>query len=260
MQVVALVCLSHQILGSLPFRTANLCAVAIENVDEDEELFAIPRSLVLTTSTSSIPPEVLLPLSDVGSWPPLIVTIIYEYLRRERSPWYPYFQVLPTTFHSLMFWNDQELAQLQASAVVNKIGKSGAEASWKETIIPIMLEHPELFPVPGATKQAKSDTLISLAHMAGSLIMAYAFDIDRDDEEKDKAKDASDASEQDDEFEEDDEDEPLKGMVPFADMLNADADRNNVSSPVFTFLVRPHKMTLRLTYSHRHASSKSRTT
>jgi SET domain-containing protein 6 len=64
--------------------------------------------------------------------------------------------------------------------------------------------------------------------MAGSLIMAYAFDIDRDD-----AMDGSDnGTSEDDEFEEDDEDEPLKGMVPFADMLNADAVRNNVRVPL----------------------------
>jgi N-lysine methyltransferase SETD6 len=121
-----------------------------------------------------------------------------------------------------MFWDDADLAYLQASAVVDKIGKASAEESWKETIVPVMLEHPELFPVEGETEAAKTTELIRLAHFAGSLIMAYAFDIDRDDEEK------QNGSTSDDEFQEDDEDEPLKGMVPLADMLNADADRNNV--------------------------------
>lgn len=122
-----------------------------------------------------------------------------------------------------MFWNTTELAELQASAVVKKIGREQAEETWRETIIPIMLAHPDLFPVPGASPAEQTAELIKLAHMAGSLIMAYAFDIDKDDM---KSSDGDNAS--DDDFEEDDEDEPFKGMVPFADMLNADADRNNV--------------------------------
>ncbi|KIV89256.1 hypothetical protein PV10_08835 [Exophiala mesophila] len=209
-------------LEDLRSQHAGRGAVATQDIEEDEELFAVPRNLVLTVPTSSIPTHVFDSLGDIGSWPPLIVTIIYEYLRREASPWYPYFQVLPTAFDSLMFWNDQELAQLQASAVIEKIGRAGAEESWKETIIPVMLKHPELFPISGSSDGEKISTLISLAHMAGSLIMAYAFDIDHDDDD-----DKSQPANQEDEFEEDDEDEPSKGMVPFADMLNADADRNN---------------------------------
>lgn len=207
-------------------RCTDCCSsVARQEIAEDEELFAVPRPLVLMTTTSSIPPSVLEPLAESGPWPPLITTIVYEYLRKEASPWYPYFQVLPTTFDTLMFWNAAELAELQASAVVDKIGKAQAEETWKETIIPQMFKYPDLFPVRGATASDRTAELIKLAHMAGSLIMAYAFDIDRD-EDDDRPRDGG----SDDEFEEDDEDEPLKGMVPYADMLNADADRNNVSS------------------------------
>jgi N-lysine methyltransferase SETD6 len=119
-----------------------------------------------------------------------------------------------------MFWSDAELEQLQASAVVQKVGREGAEASWRQTIIPAMLNNPDHFPVSGSDVTSKTAKLLELAHMSGSLIMAYAFDIDRDDN-------VSRTGSQGDEFEEDDEDEPLKGMVPFADMLNADADRNN---------------------------------
>lgn len=191
---------------------------------EDDELFAIPKSLVLMTTTSSIPITLLEPLDGLGSWPPLIITIIFEYLRGAASPWFPYFRVLPITFDSLMFWSNSELAELQASAVVEKVGKESAEEDWRSSIIPMMLEHHDLFPVSGETDQEKTTELIKLAHMAGSLIMAYAFDIDRDEQQNDAAEDADD-----DEYEEDDEAEPLKGMVPFADMLNADADRNNVS-------------------------------
>jgi len=201
--------------------------VASEDIGEDEELFAVPRPLVLTAGNSTIPASVLEPLRDAGPWPPLIVSIIYEYLRKEASPWHPYFRVLPETFDSLMFWSPSELAELQASAVVRKVGRQDAEESWKETIIPLMKNRPDLFPLAAGDDDAKTARLVELAHMAGSLIMAYAFDIDSDDDpEGDESGEG--AWEGEDSFEEDDENEPMKGMVPFADMLNADADKNNV--------------------------------
>ena len=116
-----------------------------------------------------------------------------------------------------MFWNPAELAELQGSAVLEKIGRLEAEEDWKTSIIPFMKAHPVLFP---ATNPGAEVNFVELAHMAGSLIMAYAFDLGKgDDTEEDADEDG---------FVEDDEEDPEKGMVPFADMLNADADRNNV--------------------------------
>lgn len=144
--------------------------------------------------------------------------IIYEYLRKDVSPWHCYFKVLPTTFDTLMFWNQAELSELQGSAVLDKIGRAEAEEGWTTTIFPFMKAHPALFPVD---EDCADSTFVQLAHMAGSLIMAYAFDLGQsDDTEEDADEDG---------FVEDDEEDPAKGMVPFADMLNADADRNNVS-------------------------------
>lgn len=117
-----------------------------------------------------------------------------------------------------MFWNSAELAELQGSAVLDKIGKSEAEEDWKISIIPFMVGHPALFPV---AEDSADTTFVQLAHMAGSLIMAYAFDLGKSDDTDEEADE--------DGFIEDDEEDPAKGMVPFADMLNADADRNNVS-------------------------------
>ena len=223
-------------------------AVASVDFEPDDELFAVPRDLVLTASTSTVPPDVLEPLKESGAWLPLIVVVIYEYLKGTDSRWYPYFQILPTTFDTLMFWEENELQNLQASAVVNKIGKASAEESWNSSIIPLMLERPNLFPVTGPDVATKSAELIRLAHLAGSLIMAYAFDIDRDDDQK-----ANGDTTSEEEFEEDDEDEPLKGMVPFADMLNADADRNNVYYSLFFLTIQTD--TFRLAYFKKMTSS-----
>lgn len=194
--------------------------VANADIAEDEELFAVPRSLILDGTNSDLQQHINQSLKPFGTWNALIVVIIYEYLRKDASPWFPYFEVLPTTFDTLMFWGPTELAELQGSAVVNKIGKSEAEETWKTTIIPFMRSRPSLFPVFPAEADSP---FVQLAHMAGSLIMAYAFDLDQEDDDEDEANADENG------FVEDNEDEPAKGMVPFADLLNADADRNNVS-------------------------------
>lgn len=62
---------------------------------------------------------------------------------------------------------------------------------------------------------------MALAHRMGSLILAYSFDIEKDD-------DSSSIDTAEESLVTDDEEELLtKGMVPMADMLNADADRKN---------------------------------
>lgn len=117
-----------------------------------------------------------------------------------------------------MFWNPAELAELEGSAVLDKIGRAEAEEGFKTTIVPFMKRHKGLFLVDNDDADSQ---FIRLAHMAGSLIMAYAFDLGKDDDTEEEADE--------DGFVEDDEEDPAKGLVPFADMLNADADRNNVS-------------------------------
>jgi N-lysine methyltransferase SETD6 len=184
----------------------------------------VPRTLVLSKTNSELASKIPDAFADLGPWYSLILIIIYEYLRRDTSSWFPYLQLLPTTFDTLMFWTPDELAQLHGSAVVNKVGKESAEENWANTILPIMLSHEQLFPLPASNPSDRRRRLLELAHMAGSMIMAYAFDIGEDDSGK-SGQDADVDGESD--LTEDDEENPAKGMVPFADMLNADANRNN---------------------------------
>ena len=133
-----------------------------------------------------------------------------------------------------MFWSPSELQELQGSAVVNKIGKQGAEESILETIAPIVRANPSIFPpIQGVSSyegDAGTQALLHIAHMVGSLILAYAFDIGKtEDEDEDGDGDGEDEYQTDEE-----EEQPAKGMVPMADLLNADADRNNVN-----FLLSP---------------------
>jgi SET domain-containing protein 6 len=143
--------------------------------------------------------------------------MMYEHGQGANSTWKPYFDVLPAQgqFETLMYWDEAELRELEASAVVNKIGKETADKSFKENIWPSVKAQPELF---GFSADVQEHEVLRAAHRIGSLIMAYAFDIETEREKEiDEEGYVSD---------EEDEDMP-KAMVPLADILNADADRNN---------------------------------
>lgn len=193
-------------------KTTNITTVASENLSEDEELFSIPRSSILTVETSSLPAAAEKEVND--PWLSLIVAMVYEYLRGSESPWKAYFDVLPENFDSLMYWTDDDLEHLEGSAVVDKIGKDGADATFTEQLIPILGQYAN-------TGNRSNEELLALCHRMGSTIMAYAFDLEK--------ASTSQSKDEEDGWEEDEDEEALlpKGMVPLADMLNADADRNN---------------------------------
>lgn len=89
---------------------------------EDEVLFTIPRSLVLSTSTSPLPS--LLPPdhweSLNTSWAGLILCAMFEFAKGSASRWAPYLAMLPESYDTLMFWTPEELAELQGSTVLGK--------------------------------------------------------------------------------------------------------------------------------------------
>ncbi|OAX81181.1 hypothetical protein ACJ72_04476 [Emergomyces africanus] len=213
-------------IADLRSESAGRGIVACNDIKEDEELFAIPQGLVLSFQNSKLKGLLDINESDLGPWLCLILVMIFEYLQGGASPWSQYFQVLPTNFDTLMFWTDAELQELKGSAVLNKIGKREAEETILLKILPIISSNPHLFPPASNLSSYNSpegkNVLLSLAHRMGSLIMAYAFDIEKGEDEEKEGQDG---------YVTDDEEQQLpKGMVPLADLLNADADRNNVSS------------------------------
>lgn len=123
-----------------------------------------------------------------------------------------------------MFWEEDELVELQASAVRQKIGKMGADETFRNELVPVIKEFAGIFfsgderAKERAEEMDKPENLL-LMHKMGSMIMAYAFDVESANPTKDFDEEG---------YASEDEDEALpKGMVPMADMLNADADRNN---------------------------------
>ncbi|KAI0115588.1 SET domain-containing protein [Nemania sp. FL0031] len=210
--------------------------IAKADIPEDTVLFTIPRAAIINTQTSDLAkriPEVFATTAlddtdgeaddDVGetsgppdNWLSLILVMIYEYLQGERSRWQRYFDVLPTEFDTLMWWSDKELDGLQTSAIVAKIGKDDADSMFRARVLPIVEKNPDVF-YPEGARRLSEDELILLAHRIGSTIMAYAFDLENDEEED---------QENEDEWVEDREGKILMGMVPMADILNADAEFN----------------------------------
>jgi SET domain-containing protein 6 len=161
----------------------------------------------------------------LGSWPAAIVTLIFEHGKGESSKWWPYFQVLPETFNTLVYWSSEELAELQGSAVLQKSDKASIERMVDDEILPFVVKHHTLFGTHADAfgGPAGREALLPLVGRMGTLIMAYAFDIEKPEmaEEADEDGYVSD----------DEEGDSGKGMVPLADMLNADGDEKNNVSP-----------------------------
>ncbi|EEP78217.1 conserved hypothetical protein [Uncinocarpus reesii 1704] len=199
--------------------------VACEEIAQDEELFAIPENLVLSVQNSKLKDHLNFTDKELDSWLSLIVTMIYEYLHGGASRWSSYFAVLPTDFDTLMFWSQDELRELQGSSVLSKIGRQEADEMIMGKVYPLILDYPGLFPTPkelsSFNSQQGKEAILHLAHRMGTLIMAYAFDIENEMDREEEDQDGEDG------YITDNEQETAKGMVPLADMLNADAHRNN---------------------------------
>ncbi|KAH8664439.1 SET domain-containing protein [Xylariales sp. PMI_506] len=216
-------------------RSAGRGIVATADIPADTVLFTIPRNAIINVLTSELPKKIphVFEVSTAGledadneadeegdangppdSWISLILVMIYEYLQGDKSLWKPYFDVLPQAFDTPMFWSEEELGELQASAIASKIGKDEADNMFRAKVIPTVQEHADVFYPPGAQRLGE-DQLMALAHQMGSTIMAYAFDLENDDQEPDP--------EDEDEWMEDKDGKIMMGMVPMADILNADA-------------------------------------
>lgn len=162
--------------------------------------------------------------SSQDSWTSLILILVYEHLQGEKSLWKPYLDVLPTIFDTPMFWTEDELRELQASSVVSKVGKAEADKMIRSKILPVIRGHEDIF-FPAGTETLSDEELLRLAHAMGSAVMAYAFDLEKDDD------DGNSNETEEDEWIEDKEGIIMMGMVPMADILNADAEFN-VSMPL----------------------------
>ncbi|PHH65704.1 hypothetical protein CDD81_1790 [Ophiocordyceps australis] len=203
-------------------RNAGRGITAKRDISADETLFIIPRKAIISVETSSLRQRLPYLFESCGdgddeqaldSWSGLILVLMYEFLL-ESSQWKPYLEILPDAFDTPMFWSDEELAELQASAVRCKIGKTEADNLFRTKLLPIIRRHPDVF---GVGNDVGDEQLVQLAHRMGSTIMAYAFDMENDEQDEQEGEDG---------WVEDSEEKHVMGMVPMADILNADAEFN----------------------------------
>lgn len=185
--------------------------IATQDIEEDEVLFSIPRNVLLNIETGTLSGinnnrEKLLTKYD--HWEGLILTILYELSLGEQSKWTPYFKILPEEFHSLMFWNEEELNMLNPSLVLKRVGKDKAEETFNK-LIPNALIDLDI---------GHLNISLDLFHRVASTILSYSFDVERPDFNEDL---------------EDDEqvqyDGYYKSMVALADLLNADTNLANAN-------------------------------
>lgn len=224
-------------IADLRPRNAGRGIIATADIEPDTVLFTIPRDAIVCTASSALPaqlPDVFAPPEEQGastegdgddespsaqdSWTRLILVMMYEHFRSPAgSRWQPYLDILPTAFDTPMFWTADELAELQASSVVSRVGAAEAENMIAAKIIPVVRANEGVFFPAG--RAPSDEELMNLAGRIGSTIMAYAFDLEKDDDEGGE-------EEEGEEWVEDREGKTELGMVPMADVLNADADFN----------------------------------
>ena len=163
-------------------------------------------------------------------WESLILIMIYEHLQGDKSRWKPYLDILPTTFDTPMFWSEAELNQLEGTVLTqDKIGKKASDTKLRSRIIPVVSRNSSVF-YPAGIPQLEEDELLSIAHQMGSTIMAYAFDLDNREDETEEEEDG---------WVVDTDAQTMLGMVPMADILNANAEFNvRLSTPHLTLYVR----------------------
>ncbi|KAL8276921.1 hypothetical protein RQP46_010649 [Phenoliferia psychrophenolica] len=204
--------------------------IATADIQPDTVIFSLPRTLLVTTSTSLLP--TLLPADEwsaLGGWSPLILIMMYE-RSRPADPaafpptWAPYFALLPApnSFDSLMFWSEDELAELEGSTVLGKVGREEAEEEWRDVVWPFVLKHRAvLMPGGGSDEELGARFGLEMFHYCGTLILSRSFHV-----ETGMSREDSDEEDSDDEDEEK-EDVGDVAMVPMADILNAKSGCDN---------------------------------
>ncbi|CAD6592488.1 MAG: hypothetical protein ASARMPRED_006307 [Alectoria sarmentosa] len=188
----------------------------MEDIEEDEELFSITLSDVLTVQNSSLQKVKSHLLERLDSWNSLVLVMRYEVSLGKESTWWNYLQILPNDFDTLIYWSSSEPGELGGSAVLKKIGKDDADESFKKSLFLVVQQQPD----GGSSACA---VLLNLAHRMATLIMAYGFGIGKEisSQEEDEEEEADGSSQSAYEMN--------TGIVPLADLFNADGDLNNVA-------------------------------
>ncbi|KAH9929577.1 SET domain-containing protein [Epithele typhae] len=187
--------LDSESMGIVTFRGQGRGAIALKNIPEDHVLFSFPRDLTLSTRTSTLP----LLMGDAWKahglhegWAGLILCMMWEESRSAESKWSGYLAALPQTFDTPMFWPEEDLKELQGTAVVDKIGRGEAERDYHEKLVPAIKSRLDLFPEQLIPQYFTPERY----HLNGSRILSRSFHVEKwkrehgeeDDNDDDAAK------------------------------------------------------------------------
>ncbi|CAB4386106.1 uncharacterized protein OCT59_022493 [Rhizophagus irregularis] len=196
--------------------------VSVDDIEPFEVLFNIPHSIVLSEKTSSLKDLISSSefemLSKINSWFPLILCMMYE-SQKENSLWKPYFDILPREFDTPMFWNEDDLSELEGTGVIDKIGKADAEKQFNDHFLPIIQSNSSIFD--------SNIHNLELFHCMGSLVMANAFQDKIRNKNIEENQDKNEEDEEDEENEDEEDEKEEITMMPMADMLNHKTGFNN---------------------------------
>ncbi|WVQ82630.1 hypothetical protein IAT38_004762 [Cryptococcus sp. DSM 104549] len=194
-------------------------AIAVEDIPADAPVFTIPDTMIMSPLNSDIKKHLAEEEWDklAGGWSQLIITMMWETARGIESPWHTYLSNMPTTFDTPMFWNTNERNFLRGTDIEDRIGREDAEAVYFNILVPA---HPELFP------PQSPHTTLSAFHLQGSRILSRSFTVPVTRLTRPFEPHAERESESGSEDSE--EDDSVVVMIPFADMLNAAHQRDNV--------------------------------
>ncbi|EPS37656.1 hypothetical protein H072_8656 [Dactylellina haptotyla CBS 200.50] len=187
---------------------------SVDVIPESTTIISIPSSSILSTANSPFLQRAPA-IAEKAQWPALIMTIIWEASQPD-SKWRAYLDTLPKEFDTLMYWNADELKDLEGSAVVNKIGKEEAEMWYATDFSDFRDKHREVF--------EGVDTSLEAFHRVGSWVTAFSADL---------AKPVDESNPRDEDDMEDDDDneydslDSFKAMVPFSNLIPSDCDEAN---------------------------------
>ncbi|ODV90408.1 hypothetical protein CANCADRAFT_2133 [Tortispora caseinolytica NRRL Y-17796] len=193
--------------------------IAVDDIQQDEDLFTIPRSCLLSFENSDLSralPELKDQLDD---WLLEIIVMLYE---SSRPKFAPYFAVLPARMDDCpIMWDAEETnSLLKGTDILDRIGRESADQLYRDTVLPLVQANSDLF--------SSCDTSLEAFHRMGCLLQAYSFDCEPADVVATEDNEDEESSDNDS-LVSDYEPPTFKAMVPMADMLNADADLVNAN-------------------------------
>ncbi|KAF8629886.1 hypothetical protein AX15_003242 [Amanita polypyramis BW_CC] len=173
-------------------------------------------------------------------WTGMILCMMWEQAKGKASKWSEYLSILPDRFDTPMFWDRNDLYELEGTVVVEKIGKDQANQEYLKKILPALQSRTDIFPLDTWTSEYSLETY----HIMGSRILSRSFhvepwhdasedSVDANPEDTNEDVDATladsprDADIPGETDAEEDEEGVNVAMVPMADMLNARFESEN---------------------------------